>query len=152
MKVIAIEASAEERAVLEEWSKGVVVNRRLAERARIILDALAGVKAMETARRIGVYPYVVTKWRKRFQVQRIKGLYDGARSGKPATYGAETEAQVLSVLNEAPPEGRATWNGRLIAEHLGNVSPDYVWRVMRKHDIVLQRCTKDFTKGRSGKK
>jgi hypothetical protein len=30
-------------------------------------------------------------------------------------------------------------NGRLLAEHLGQVSKDQVWRVMRKHHLSLAR-------------
>lgn len=33
----------------------------------------------------------------------------------------------------------ARWNGRPVAEALGDVSDDAVWRVMRKHDLHLNR-------------
>ena len=33
----------------------------------------------------------------------------------------------------------ARWTGRLVAGALGNVSDDAVWRVMRKHDLHLDR-------------
>jgi hypothetical protein len=33
----------------------------------------------------------------------------------------------------------ARWNGRSVAEALGDVSDDAVWRVMRKHDLHLNR-------------
>src|SRR4029077_13507000 len=38
-----------------------------------------------------------------------------------------------------PPEGYGKWSGGLLAEALGDVSDDQVWRVLRKHDICLQR-------------
>lgn len=139
MRAITIELTDEARATLESWVSTRLTDKRLSDRAQIILDAVAGVKATDTARKIGVYPYVVSKWRKRFCAQGVAGLYDGVRTGKPATYGPEAEKRVLAVLEEAPPEGAVSWNGRLIAERLGNVSADYVWRVMRKHHIVLQR-------------
>jgi hypothetical protein len=40
---------------------------------------------------------------------------------------------------EPPPAGYSRWNGRLLAEHLGGVSQHQVWRVMRKHDLHLER-------------
>jgi hypothetical protein len=43
------------------------------------------------------------------------------------------------MLDEPVPEGYSRWNGRLLAEHLGDVSKDQVWRVIRKHDIQLER-------------
>ena len=45
----------------------------------------------------------------------------------------------LKALDEPPPAGYSRWNGRLLAEHLGNVSQHPVWRVMRKHDLHLER-------------
>src|ERR1700682_5970976 len=49
------------------------------------------------------------------------------------------ERRILDQLAEAPPQGFARWNGRLVAEALGDVSDDAVWRVMRKHDLHLDR-------------
>src|SRR6202045_3623880 len=37
------------------------------------------------------------------------------------------------------PPGRGRWNGRLLAQALGDVSADQVWAVLRKHGIQLQR-------------
>jgi hypothetical protein len=42
-------------------------------------------------------------------------------------------------MDEPPHYGYASWNGRLVAEALGDVTADYVWRVLRKHGIQLQR-------------
>jgi Homeodomain-like domain len=66
-------------------------------------------------------------------------LSDAARPGKPHTYTEETERRVLRLLDQAPPEGYAQWNGPLLAETLGDVSHDHVWRVLHKHQIQLQR-------------
>ena len=38
-----------------------------------------------------------------------------------------------------PAQCYARWNGRPVAEALGDVSDDAVWRVMRKHDLHLNR-------------
>ena len=37
------------------------------------------------------------------------------------------------MLDADPPEGYRQWNGRLVAEKLGDVSDDQVWCVLRKH-------------------
>ena len=55
------------------------------------------------------------------------------------SYTAATEERILKALDEKPPSGYSRWNGRLMAEHLGNVSKDQVWRVMRKHHLHLDR-------------
>ena len=81
----------------------------------------------------------VSKWRQRFAAGRLSGLSDAARPGKPHTYTEETERRVLRLLDQSPPEGYAKWNGPLLAEALGDVSADHVWRILRKHQIQLQR-------------
>ncbi|MGH8525374.1 MAG: IS630 family transposase, partial [Gammaproteobacteria bacterium] len=53
--------------------------------------------------------------------------------------GEESERRVLAMLDEPPPRGYARWNGRLVAEALGDVSSAQVWRVMRQHKIQLER-------------
>jgi nucleoside-diphosphate-sugar epimerase len=45
----------------------------------------------------------------------------------------------LKALDEPAPASYSRWNGRLLAQHLGNVSKDQVWRVMRKHDLHLDK-------------
>ena len=46
---------------------------------------------------------------------------------------------MLAVLEEPPPKGYAQWNGRRVAERLGDVSRDQVWRILRRHNICLER-------------
>ena len=60
------------------------------------------------------------------------------RSGPPRRYTATTERRILARLDTPPPSGRGRWNGRLLAEALGDVSADQVWAVLRKHGIQLQ--------------
>jgi len=50
-----------------------------------------------------------------------------------------TEKRILKALDEPAPGGYSRWNGRLLAEHLGNVTEYQVWRVMRKHNLHLER-------------
>jgi len=75
----------------------------------------------------------------RFGKGRIEALADAPRSGKARKYGDETERRILAHLDEPPPDGYAGWNGGLLAKALGDVSADYVWRVLRKHGIHLGR-------------
>ena len=81
----------------------------------------------------------VSKWRQRFGTKRLAGLGDAERSGKPAKYDENTEKRVLGLLDEAPPKDYSQWNGRLLAEALPDISKDQVWRILRRHDICLER-------------
>lgn len=69
----------------------------------------------------------------------MAGLGDADRSGKPAKYDQNTEKRVFGLLDQAPPKGYAQWNGRLLAEALPEISKDQVWRILRRHNICLER-------------
>jgi len=134
-----IELSEQEREILRQWSRSVTTEHRLVERARIILLAAEGLATREIARRLQTRPARVSKWRTRFAEQRITGLSDNPRSGKPAKYDAETEKRILAQLDQPPPQGYAQWSGPLLARALGDVSVHQVWRVLRRHGISLAR-------------
>jgi len=48
-----------------------------------------------------------------------------------------TDKRIRAVLDGPPPAGFARWNGPLIAEALGDVDVQYVWRSLRKQKIDL---------------
>jgi len=138
-KATEIVLTSEEQSLLDSWQRAGSTEQRLSLRAQIILGCATGRQTMVVARELGVMPYVVSKWRKRFAAARVAGLQDTPRSGKPRTYTAETEKRVLAQLDQPPPKGYAQWNGPLLAKSLTDVSDHQVWRVMRAHGIQLQR-------------
>jgi len=138
-KALEIVLTDEEKARLESWSRSGKTEKRLAERSRIILLAGEGLKNIEIAGRLNTREARVSKWRRRFAAERMGGLDDAYRSGKPLIYGAETEKRVLAQIDRPAPKGYVRWNGRLLAEALGDVSEHEVWRILRKHDISLER-------------
>lgn len=141
MRIAAeIKLTTEDEATLRRWTRSGTAEARLAHRASIILAAASGAKTIEIARRLRERPTTVSKWRLRFFREGIGGLQDAPRQGRPQTYDdAEVTARVMAKLGEAPPRGFAQWNGRLVAESLGDVSEARVRRVLRKQRIQLQR-------------
>src|SRR5260370_41884891 len=82
----------------------------------------------------------VSKWLRRFARDRIAALNDHPRSGtKRRKYTSAPDERILKALDEPPPAGYSRWNGRLLAQHLGEVSQHPLSRVLRKHDLHLQR-------------
>lgn len=134
-----IELMEEGRETLEAWVRKTTTEQRLVQRARIVLEAATGKATKEIAVSVQMRPATVSKWRTRFAEDRLAGLQDAPRSGKPASYDGTTERRILSQLDEPPPEGYATWTGGLLAKALGDVSAIHVWRTLRKHGIHLQR-------------
>jgi len=134
-----IQLTAEEESTLREWTRKGTGEQRLADRARIVLLSHEGMTVEMIAEHLHTRPARISKWRQRLVEGRLSALSDAPRPGKPHTYTEETERRVLRLLDQAPPDGYAQWNGPLLAETLGDVSTDHVWRILRKHQIQLQR-------------
>ena len=87
----------EERNTLAAWSRLSAGPNRMVERARIILLAADGLPAREIARRLRTRLARVSKWRNRFSRNRLTGLQDAPRPGKPNTYDEQTEKRMLAL-------------------------------------------------------
>ncbi len=115
----------------------VVCSQSLPSRDRE--GAAQGVSNLEIAAQLGTRAARVSKWRTRFAGQRLAGLADEARPGKPRRYDADTEKRILQKLDNTPPFGHATWTAPRLAAALGDVSDQQVWRVLRRRAISLCR-------------
>lgn len=128
----------DERTELRRWLRTPTTEQRLGFRARVILAAAAGEGSGSIARREKVRLNTVSTWRVRFAQGGIAALQDQQRAGRPRQYGAEIEKRLLAKLDEPPPEGYSTWNGRLLGRAL-ELPPDQAWRILRHNGIQLQR-------------
>ncbi|NQT19634.1 MAG: IS630 family transposase [Planctomycetes bacterium] len=135
-KATPIKLTVEERKTLLSWLRSGTTEQRMSFRAEIILAAAEGKETKQIAAELKTCSSTVSKWRIRFANKGIEGLKDSARSGKPASYTRKTDKRILAVLDQPPPDGYAKWNGPLIAKNLGDVSADYVWRVLRRQGVV----------------
>lgn len=129
----------EDRTTLTRWVRGGTTEQRLVVRAKIVLAAAAGAATQAIANHLALRPATVSKWRKRYAEGGLAALQDQPRSGRPAQYGEQDEVRILRQLDEEPPPGYAAWNGRLLAEALGDLSADSVWQVLRGLGIALQQ-------------
>jgi transposase len=134
-----IRLTEDEKNILSEWIRKGAEESQSVERARIILLSNEELTVEEIARHLQTRPARVSKWRQRFAKHRMFGLSDFQRSGKPGRYDEQTEKRVLDLLEQPPPEGNAQWNGRLLAQALGDVSQAQVWRILRRNEVQLVR-------------
>ena len=86
-----ITLTADERQGLEKLVSNGKTERRLADRARMILWADEGVTLAETQRRLGCSEQIVLNWRRDFLARREQespqeALKDRPRPGRPATF------------------------------------------------------------------
>jgi transposase-like protein len=81
-----IELTDKERCELEAISGRLTAPFRMVQRARIVLYAAQGFTNVEIAARLDTAPEVVAKWRRRFRVERLDGLQDRSRVGRPRRF------------------------------------------------------------------
>jgi transposase len=134
-----VKLTPEDGKVLREWSQASTTEQRLALRARVILAAARNESTTRIAARERVRAATVSKWRQRYARWGLGGLHDAPRPGPRRRYDEATEQRVLKQLDQPPPPGYARWNGRLLAQALGDVSPRQVWRILSGREISLAR-------------
>src|SRR6201998_2419352 len=132
-----VHLSRKDRKVLEERCRSPVTLQRDLKRARIVLLAAAGRSTRSIAKEVGVPPRVGRLWRHRFAHQGFEVLQDKPRPGKQPIYTKATDKRILNLLDKPAPQGFARWTGPLLAEGLGDVGVQYVWRFLRSHKIDL---------------
>jgi transposase len=97
-----ISLRASERRALKRAARSQAAPHRQVVRARIVLDAAAGLPNALIARRVGVAPNTVRKWRKRFCIHGYAGLRDRPRPGRPRVFAAVVTAEVTAIACELP--------------------------------------------------
>jgi hypothetical protein len=81
-----IHLSASEAAELRRRSTKYTLPYFQVQRARIILMAAEGMENSEIAVRLNTRRDVVSEWRKRFFLERLTGLEERSRPGRPRTF------------------------------------------------------------------
>jgi transposase len=132
-----VRLSRQERKELEARCRSPRTLQRDLKRARIVLLAAEGRSTRSIAMAVGVQPRIVSLWRHRFADQGLEGLQDKPRPGKEPIYTKATDKRILALLDKPAPDGFARWTGPLLAEALGDVDVQYVWRFLRRHKIDL---------------
>jgi len=84
-----IDLSNAERATLEATARKYTSPYRDVVRARIVLYAAKGLDNDTIAARLDTPRQIVSKWRKRFFGERLQGLEEGSRTGRPALFSLQ---------------------------------------------------------------
>jgi transposase len=119
-----VEVGPEDRAELERIVRSRRGERRMVERAGVVLGAAEGLSAREIATRLGCSEKLAGRWRARYEREGIDGLLDRPRSGRPLTHKAQTRALLIAKACTKPPETaegqrRERWTHRELAEAVG---------------------------------
>lgn len=137
-KTEPVHLTDEERAVLEGWTRGRTLAAWRARRARIILELDNGATIGRVAELVGCSRTTVGKWRARFAADRLDGLEDAPRSGRPRVLSDEqVQALVDRTLRSKPANGDRAWSTRTAAQAAG-MSQSTVARVWRAFGLKPQ--------------
>lgn len=134
-----IEIVGEDRPVLEKWAGARATERRLVDRARIVLLAAEGRPASEIAGRVGCSIPTVKTWRSRYERDRLDGLRDLPKSGRPLTHDQAVRARLIALACTRPPSTaqgvrRERWTHRQLADMVG-MSESQAHEILRDADV-----------------
>jgi transposase len=146
---IAVEVvlSDEEREQLESWARRPSSAQALAQRSRIVLAAAEGLKNTEISRRLSLDHATVGKWRSRFAKDRLDGLLDEPRPGRPRTISDARVEEVIVKTLESTPKDATHWSTRSMAAEVGlsQTAVSRIWRAfgLQPHRRETWKLSKD---------
>lgn len=135
-----------ERRALQRTVRAHTSEQRAALRARIVLLAAQGHNNCEVAFLLDCHVQTVRKWRARFAQERLMGLRDLARPGRPSAFEAGVRHAAIATLLGPAPEPYARWTLDQAAEALTKrgivqaISRETLSRWLRTFDLKPHRC------------
>src|SRR3954454_21052743 len=126
--------SPEEMIELQTILRSTKAEHRLKERVAIILDWQEGKSYDESQSLRKVSRRVIAKWRGRFLENRLEGLVDAYRSGKPKVITEAQKNRVVHLACNKPTKGYSNWSQQRIADEVG-ISASKVNKILREHRL-----------------
>jgi transposase len=119
----------------------------LALRARIVLACAEGGSNTVVAQGLGVDRDTVATWRSRFVRDRLDGLTDEPRPGRPRTISDEQVERIVVTTLETKPANATHWSTRSLAAQTGmsQSAVSRIWRAfgLKPHKTDTFKISKD---------
>jgi transposase len=140
-KLSPLELTAEEVTTLKQWARRPKTAQALALRSRIVLRCAQGEGTSSNtvvADELGVQRATVAKWRSRFLTDRLDGLLDEPRPGRPRTISDDQVEAVIVKTLESAPKNATHWSTRSMAAESG-LTQSAVSRIWRAFGLQPHR-------------
>jgi transposase len=128
---MALILTVDERTELERRVRSRKIRAEDARRAQVILMLADGASFTAITSAVGCYPDYVSRWKQRFEAERLAGLRAKYRGQPPSVRTAALEARVLAKTRQKPPDGSTHWSSRKLGKLLG-ISHMLVTRIWRR--------------------
>ena len=130
--------SDEEREMLLRWSRRAKSSQALALRSRIVLCCGEGLDNKSVAEQAGCSTNTVSKWRARFVRDRLDGLVDEPRPGRPPSITSDQVEEVVVATLESTPKNATHWSRAKMADRSG-LSKSTIGRIWRAFELKPHR-------------
>ena len=152
---VQVRLSKLEQEQLNELLRGGLQPVRTVLRALVLRQLADGQTIRKVARNVGLTPKTVWLTSQRYQQGGLdRALYERARPGKEARLDAQQRQRIVALVCSPPPEGRARWTVRLLAEEavkrklVPGVGRETVRILLESHDLKPWR-EKNVVRGRN---
>jgi transposase len=127
-----------ERTELKDRMRSRTLPAEDVRRARLIVLLAQGKSYLAIRQVLGCNPNYISRWKGRFEAERLAGLYSNYRGRAVAKRTPALEARILEWTRRPAPDGSTHWSSRKLAQHLG-ISHMMVARVWRRAGLKPHR-------------
>jgi len=152
---LSIDVKQKDRIELTKLLSGGLQQVRVVLRALALLQLAKGVSAPQISRIVPLTSQAIRNLSRRYQQGGLEtALYDKQRPGAAAVLEDSQKQRVIAMVCSSPPEGRARWTVRLVAQEavkrrlVPRVGRETIRILLLDHDLKPWR-EKNVVRGRT---